>query len=120
MDFEVELRVHVRVEDVSIAEAVVDTIRLDESTLTQIQHVHSYLPMPLMPLYRIEECRAVDIEMKVACWHINKRIFKDGRYIMWVSPENIHARGLLQEKVVKQLKKDVEEDTFMQWIFEED
>lgn len=117
--FKVELRVHVKVEDVSIAEAVVDIIHLDEDVLTRIEYVSSYLPLPLLPL-SLEECNFTQIEMKVASWRVNTRYYKDGMYIMYVSPHNIEARGLLQEKVVKQLHKDVDEDTFMQWIFEED
>lgn len=120
MLFDVELRVHVMVEDVSIAEAVVATISMDESYLTRTHYVKNYLCPPLQELTRTEDPKPVDMEYHVAVWRVNKCIFKDGRYFMWVSPDNAPARGLLRECVVKQLKKDVEERTFMQWIFEDD
>ncbi len=120
MLFDVELKVHVMVDDVSIAEAVVATVPMDEAHLTRTHYVKNYICPPLQELTRTEVPKPVDMEYHVAVWRVNKRIFKDGKYIMWVSPDNAVARSLLIECVVKQLKKDVEDRTFMQWIFEDD
>ena len=120
MLFDVELRARVTVDDVSITEAVIDTLRLEECILTRLDYVKSYIHPRIQSFSLEEAAKPVDMELHVATWHINRRIFKDGRYIMWVSPYNINARGLLQEKVVKQLKRDIEQEKFMQWIFEDD